>query len=84
MPKILLFILINSYISSGASLAGQSVVKNLPANTGNIGSTPRSGRYSGEGNGNPLQYSPWELPWTEEPGGLQFMESQKSRTQLSD
>ena len=26
----------------------------------------------------------WEIPWTEEPGGLQSMESQKSRTQLSD
>ena len=25
----------------------------------------------------------WEIPWTEEPGGLQSMESQKSRTQLS-
>ena len=26
----------------------------------------------------------WEIPWTEEPGGLQSMESQKSWTQLSD
>ena len=26
----------------------------------------------------------WEIPWTEGPGGLQSMESQKSRTQLSD
>ena len=26
----------------------------------------------------------WEIPWTEEPGGLQFMESQKSWEQLSD
>ena len=25
----------------------------------------------------------WKTPWTEEPGGLQSMESQKSRTQLS-
>ena len=25
----------------------------------------------------------WEIPWTEEPGGLQFMGSQKSWTQLS-
>ena len=25
----------------------------------------------------------WEIPWTEEPGGLQFMESQ-SQTRLSD
>ena len=27
---------------------------------------------------------PWEIPWTEEPGRLQSMGSQKSRTQLSD
>ena len=26
----------------------------------------------------------WEIPWTEEPGGLQSMELQKSQTQLSD
>ena len=26
----------------------------------------------------------WEIPWTEEPGELQCMESQKSQTQLSD
>ena len=26
----------------------------------------------------------WRIPWTEEPGGLQSMGSQKSRTQLSD
>ena len=26
----------------------------------------------------------WRIPWTEEPGGLQFMGSQKSQTQLSD
>ena len=25
-----------------------------------------------------------EIPWTEEPGGLQSMESQKSQTRLSD
>ena len=25
----------------------------------------------------------WEIPWTEEPGGLQYMDSQKSQTQLS-
>jgi len=32
---------------------------------------------SGEGNGNPLQYSCLEIPWTEEPGGLQSMGSQR-------
>ena len=26
----------------------------------------------------------WEIPWTEEPGGLQSMELQKSQTQLRD
>ena len=26
----------------------------------------------------------WEIPWTEEPGGQQSKESQKSRTRLSN
>ena len=26
----------------------------------------------------------WEIPWTEEPGGLQSMGSQESQTRLSD
>ena len=26
----------------------------------------------------------WEIPWTEEPGGLQSMGLQKTQTQLSD
>ena len=26
----------------------------------------------------------WKIPWTEEPGGLQSMGSQRSRTRLSD
>ena len=34
-----------------------SVVKNPPANAGDPGSTPGPGRYPGEGNGHPLQYS---------------------------
>ena len=33
-----------------------SVVKNPPANAGDIGSIPGSGRSSGEGNDYPLQY----------------------------
>ena len=28
----------------------------MPANAGDVGSIPQSGRSSGEGNGNPLQY----------------------------
>ena len=33
-----------------------SAVKNLPASVGDVGSIPGSGRFLGEGNGNPLQY----------------------------
>ena len=36
---------------------GGSVVKNPPANAGDLGSILGSGRSPGEGNGNPLQYS---------------------------
>ena len=35
---------------------------------------------SREGNGNPLQYSCLENPWTEEPGGPQSMGLQESDT----
>ena len=43
-------------------LPGDSVVKNLPANTGDAGLIPGSGRFSGGGNSNPLQYSFLENP----------------------
>ena len=43
------------------------MVKNLPANAGDAGSIPGSGRSPREGNGNPLQYSYLEIPWIEEP-----------------
>ena len=36
-----------------------------------MGLDPGLGRPAGEGNGNPHQYSAWEILWTEEPGGLQ-------------
>ena len=38
-------------------LPGGSVVKNLPADAGGLGSTPGLGGTPGKGNGNPLQYS---------------------------
>ena len=46
-------------------------VKNLPASAGDardMGSIHGSGRSPAEGNGNPLRYSAWKIPWTEEPG----------------
>ena len=56
------------------------VVKNLPANVGDIGDTdsiPGLGKSPGEGNGSPLQYSCLEIPWTEEPGKLQSIGLQR-------
>ena len=44
---------------------------------GDPGSVPASGRSSGEGNGNPLLSSCLKIPWTEEPGRLQSMGSQR-------
>ena len=44
--------------------------KELPANAGDAGLIPKSRRPPGEGNGNPLSILAWEIPWTEEPGGL--------------
>ena len=41
---------------------GGSVVKNLPANSGDADFIPGSGRAPGEGNGNSLQYSCLENP----------------------
>ena len=57
---------------------GGSVVKNPPANAGDARDPsliPGWGRSRRVGNGNPLQYSCWEIPWTEEPGGLPSMGS---------
>jgi len=48
-------------------------------NAGDLGSIPGLGRYPGEGNGNPLQFSCLEIPWTEESDGLQFRGSQRVR-----
>ena len=53
---VLFLIYIPDLNSSGASQV-VLVVKNLPANAGDAGLIPGSGRSPGGGNGNPLQYS---------------------------
>ena len=53
------------------NFSGGSVVKKLPGkagDTGDGGLIPGSGRSPGGENGNPVQYSCWEIPWTEEAG----------------
>ena len=59
------------------------MVKNTPVNAGDMDSVPGLGRSPGEGNGNPLQYSAWKIPWTEEPVGLQYMALQRVRHDLA-
>ena len=68
------------FLLSASGFPGGSVVKNMPANAGDMGSIPESGRSPGEENGNPLSILAWENPWTEKPGGLQSMGLQKNQT----
>ena len=74
MNVIRLYIKQPSYIIHIRASQAALVVKTLPANAGDIrdvGLIPGLGRSPGVGNGKPLQYSCLEIPWTEEPGGLQ-------------
>ena len=63
------------------------VVKNLPANPGDIRdaiSISGLGRYPGEGNGNPLQYSCLENPMDRGAWQAIVHRVAQSRTRLSD
>jgi len=56
------------------------LIKNPPANTvdkRDMSLIPGSGRSPEEGNGHLLQYLAWKIPWTEEPGRLPSMGSQR-------
>ena len=56
-----------------------SVVKNLPANAGDVGFDPWVGKIPLEKEMATLPgILAWEIPWTEEPGGLQSMRLQKN------
>ena len=58
---------------------GGSVVKNPPASAGDMNSIPGMGKSPREGHGNHSSNLAWGIPWTEEPGGLQSMGSQRIR-----
>ena len=56
------------------------VVKNPPANAGDVRDTdliPGLGRSLEEGMATHSSVLAWRIPWTEEPGGLQSMGSQR-------
>ena len=55
--------------------------KESACNAEDLGSIPRLGRSPGGGHGNPLA---WRIPWTEEPGRVLSMGSQRVRHNWSD
>ena len=57
---------------------GGSAVKNPPARQETTASILRSGRSPRGGNAAGSSILVWEIPWTEEPGGLQSVGWQKS------
>ena len=61
-----------------------SVVNGVPANAGDLGSIPGSGRSPAEGNGNPLQYSCLENPMDREAWWATVHGVTKSGTRRSD
>ena len=59
------------------------MIKNPPVSAGDVGSTPGLGRYLEKEMATHSSILAWEIPWTEEPGGIQSMGSQ-SQIQLSN
>ena len=58
------------------------VVKNTPANAGDAGLIPGEDRWEDrleKGMATHSSILAWRIPWTEEPGGLQSMGSQRVR-----
>ena len=56
---------------------GGSAVKNLPANAGDVGSIPGSGRSPEKEMAAHSSIHTWKITWTEEPGGLRSMGSKR-------
>ena len=61
----------------GGGFPGGSEGKASACNVRDLGSIPGLGRFPGEGNGNLLSTLAWKIPWTEKPGRLQSMGSQR-------
>ena len=55
------------------------VVKNLPASAGDVGSFPGLGTPPEKEMATHCSILAWRIPWTEKPGGVQSMGSQKVR-----
>ena len=55
------------------------MVKNQPSNTADSGSVPGSEEPVEKGMATHSSILAWEIPWTEEPGGLKFRGPQRVR-----
>ena len=62
-----------------AGFPGGAVIKNLSVNAGDTGSIPGLGRSPGGRNAICSSILAWRIPWSEEPGGLQSIGSQRVR-----
>ena len=63
--------------------SGGSVIKNLPANAGDVGLIPGLGKSPEKEMAIHSSFLAWEILWTEEPGRLQSMGSQRARYNLA-
>ena len=72
------FLLRIGSLSCDLVLLGGLVVRNPPANAGDVGSISGSRRSYGEGMATLSSILVWEISWPEEPGGPQSTGSQKS------
>ena len=57
------------------SFPGRPVVKNPPANTGDVSSIPGVEDFLEKEMATQSSILTWRIPWTEDPGGLQSMGS---------
>ena len=56
---------------------GVSALKHPPANAEDLDSISMLGKSPGRGNGSSLLGFTWKIPWTEEPGGLKSLGSER-------
>ena len=74
----------NLHLVTWMGFPGGTVVKNPFANAGDRGSTPGSGYPLEEEIATHSSLLAWKIPWTEEPGGLHSMRSQRVGHDWSD
>ena len=77
------FVMLFQILPFGWGFAGGSMVKNLPANAGDVGLIPELGDPLEKEMATHFSILAWEIPWTGEPGGLQSRVT-KTQTRLSD